>query len=72
MTTPLLIIDDDRELAAMLVEYLTPLGASWRPPFKSESSTFPSSLHSHHEHDSFLHVSEEVTDKGFIPGEIDD
>jgi len=26
MTTPLLIIDDDRELAAMLVEYLTPLG----------------------------------------------
>jgi len=26
MATPILIVDDDRELAAMLVEYLTPLG----------------------------------------------
>ncbi len=42
-------------------------GALWRPPFKSESSTFPSSWHSHYDHDIFLHVSEEVTDKDSIP-----
>ncbi len=42
-------------------------GALWRRPFKSESSTFPSSLHSHHEHHIFLHESEEVTDKDSIP-----